>query len=100
MYSSSITLGSYESDDEEYPAYWYTQDTGPPADESDQSMSTAEHISDSNGNSADEENSADHMSVDDNSNGDHPNQDNDSLVPSLCDRITRLLQVIKSSSNR
>ncbi|KAI7883325.1 hypothetical protein K492DRAFT_192712 [Lichtheimia hyalospora FSU 10163] len=100
MYSSSITIGSYESDEEEYPAYWYIQDLSAPADESDQSMSTVEHLSDSNEDSADEENSTDHMSVDDNINGDHPNQDNDSLISSLCDRITRLLQVIKSSSDR
>ncbi|CDH54676.1 predicted protein [Lichtheimia corymbifera JMRC:FSU:9682] len=92
---SNVTTGSYDTE-EEYPSYLTLQEDIDPStsDESDVSRLTMEYPSDSSGGyTTDEGNSADNMSLDDNDHhggDDHDRQDNDSLLSSLCARITSL----------
>lgn len=101
---STITTGSYDTEDD-YRDFLTPQDIEPStSDESDVSRLTMEYPSDSSGGySTDEGNSVDNMSLDDNDHhggDDHDRQDNDSLLSSLCARITRLLQAMKISKDR
>lgn len=101
---STITAGSYDTEDDDRD-FLTLRDIDPPtSDESDVSRLTMEYPSDSSGSyTTDEGNSVNNMSVnDDDHHGgdDHDRQDNDSLLSSLCARITRLLQAIKISKDR
>ncbi|KAJ8655584.1 hypothetical protein O0I10_008672 [Lichtheimia ornata] len=101
--TSNLTTGSYDTEDD-YADFLSPRDVErSTSDESDESMNTFQYPSDSSGDSADEGNREDHMSLDDNDHhgGDnHDEQDHDSLVSSLCARITKLLQAMKISKDR